>query len=438
MMATRTLVFTGTILGLCMAGGAANAQRGAVSDFSGAGVASSAFMGAFHPRAAGQARNTALSAFAVRAFAFKLGSSLNSGTVAGGGLTTSGFGVQALGQLLSTAEPAPAVRRKIADALRPSGALPAQIDRLLAALTGLLATPAAGPVEAGPRSGLRPDRIPLAGAGGPSGSAAGDDDSGRPRPAARGSSPTAPLSSDPSSVAVQRAAAAFRDFVNSASAQYLSDPPEEFRAIFSTLFELICSENAASGIKATACTPPNYVVDQPPPVPLVNRDSIAAAVRDSAAAAAKARADSSAAAAARAHADSVAIATRRMETERARAVIETKVFFDADQFALDADAKAALDAKIPVLKANPNLRVRVEGNVDPQESGAFNHLLGKFRAEQARSYLIAHGVGVNRIDIVDHGASHPVCTDRRESCRSRNRRDDFVIVAGGAQMTLPQ
>ncbi len=437
MKATQTLVFTGTILGLCMAGGAANAQRGAVSDFSGAGVASSAFIGSFHPRAAAQARNAAFSAFAVRAFAFRLGSSLNSGTVAGGGLTTSGFGVQALGQLLSTAEPAPAVRQKIADALRPSGALAPQVDRLLAALTGLLANPAAPALEEGPRSGLLPGGRPLAETGGPSGSPAGEDASGRPRPAARESSRTTPLSSDPSAAAVQRAGAAFRDFVNSASAQYLSDPPEVFRAIFSTLFELICSENAASGITAPACTPPNYVINQPPPVPLVNRDSIAAAARDSAAAA-KVRADSAAAAAARAHADSVASATRRLETARARAVIETRVFFDADQFALDAGAKAALDAKIPVLKANPDLRIRVVGNVDQQESGAFNHLLGKFRAEQARSYLIAHGVGVNRIEIVDNGAAHPVCTERRESCRSRNRRDEFVIVAGGAQLTFPE
>ncbi|MGH7670534.1 MAG: OmpA family protein [Gemmatimonadaceae bacterium] len=400
-MAARTLKFLAMVLGWCVAAGTANAQRGAVSDFSGAGVAGSAFIGAFHPKPATTSPNAAVSEFAMHAIAFNLGTALNGGTVAGGGFTTSGFGVQALGRLLAGPAAAVAVeRRQVGDALRPSGALQAPIDRLLSALTGLLAAPTAERNDELPRSTMRELPPPDAGA------------------------------STPSSAAIREAAAAFHDVVNSSSAPYLRNPPQEFRAIYSTLFELICTESTSAGVANTACAPPSYVIDQPAPIPLVNQDSIDAVAR---ATAEKARADSAAVAAARARADTIAAVARATETAHARAVLETRVFFDADQFALTADARALLDTKIQVLKANLDVRLRIEGHVDAREVGDFNRALGKLRAEQARSYLIAHGIGYARIDIVDRGATRPACTESRDSCRQRNRRDEFIIVAGGAQ-----
>ena len=436
MKTTRMLTSAGSILGLCAIAATAVAQTGTVSDFSGASVASSALMGPFGRRASVPAANLTLVTAAMRGMAFKLGVSLDAGTIAGGGFTTHGRSVQALGLLMrGSTTPTADARTAIARAFRPSGASAAQIDRLVSALAGLLSntTTASLPGEPGGpdlRAWVAPS--PTDPTGGPD--------------AENGAAPSRLLAASAarslpriSTVAVDEAEAAFRDFVNSASAAFLSHPPEEFRATYSALYELLCAENTAAGVTVAMCAPPNFVIDQPPPKPLVNQDSIDAAERAlAAAAAARARADSIAAAAARAHEDSVTAAARAIETVRARAVLETRVFFDLGQFSLDADAKAALDAKLRVLQANPDVRIRVEGNVDPSESDAFNHLLGRFRAEQARSYLVAHGISVNRVDIVDNRASHAVCTQRRESCSSRNRRDEFSIVAGGGQMRLPK
>ena len=87
-------------------------------------------------------------------------------------------------------------------------------------------------------------------------------------------------------------------------------------------------------------------------------------------------------------------------------------------------------AKLPVLRANPDVRIRVEGNADERGSDEYNLALGMRRAQLARKYLVDHGIDAGRIDISSNGEEKPVCKDHNESCWSQNRRDEFVIVAG--------
>jgi peptidoglycan-associated lipoprotein len=116
--------------------------------------------------------------------------------------------------------------------------------------------------------------------------------------------------------------------------------------------------------------------------------------------------------------------------DRSRAALLAKVFFDFDKAELRADQRAVLDAKLPVLRANPAVRIRIEGNADERGSDEYNMALGMRRAQTARQYLIDHGVDASRIDISSNGEEKPVCQEHDESCWSQNRRDEFVIVAG--------
>src|SRR5688572_23120817 len=96
------------------------------------------------------------------------------------------------------------------------------------------------------------------------------------------------------------------------------------------------------------------------PTPTVNQDSIDAerARRDAEEAANRAAAD--AAARERARADSIA----RANSERERMVAEARnaltavIYFDFDRSDLTDAARATLDSKIPVLNANPSVRIR--------------------------------------------------------------------------------
>src|SRR5690606_40944822 len=69
------------------------------------------------------------------------------------------------------------------------------------------------------------------------------------------------------------------------------------------------------------------------------------------------------------------------ETARARAIIEEVVHFDFDRSDIRPDAAAILERKARVLKANPNLVVRIEGHTDERGSTEYNLALGQRRAE---------------------------------------------------------
>lgn len=189
----------------------------------------------------------------------------------------------------------------------------------------------------------------------------------------------------------------------------------------------------------------------PPPPPPINQDSIdqarrrdsiaraqaerERARRDSIAAAARARQDSINAAM-RARRDSIAAAERaRTEmTARLREELQTKIYFAFDRSVLRSEAQSALDAKIPIMQANPELRIRIEGNADERGPRAYNQALGMRRAQAARRYLVSKGIDASRIDVVSNGEGSPVCTEHAESCWSQNRRNEFVIVAGGEDL----
>jgi peptidoglycan-associated lipoprotein len=123
---------------------------------------------------------------------------------------------------------------------------------------------------------------------------------------------------------------------------------------------------------------------------------------------------------------------------RAREALLAAVYFDFDQSELRTDQRAILDAKVPVLRANPAVRIRIEGNADERGSDEYNLALGMRRAQATRKYLIDHGIDAGRIDVASNGEEKPVCQGHDEDCWKQNRRDEFVIVAGGDRLVAPR
>jgi peptidoglycan-associated lipoprotein len=148
--------------------------------------------------------------------------------------------------------------------------------------------------------------------------------------------------------------------------------------------------------------------------------------RDSIALAEKRRADSLAAA---------EEARRKAEYERAiastRAALAAPVYFEYDSDELSADARATLDAKLPIFRANPGLRIRVAGHTDERGSDEYNLALGQRRAASVKRYLSDQGVDGGRIDLVSFGEERPAVTETSEEAWRMNRRAEFEITAGG-------
>ena len=113
-------------------------------------------------------------------------------------------------------------------------------------------------------------------------------------------------------------------------------------------------------------------------------------------------------------------------------LITGPIYFDFDKSTIRPDAAATLDKKVPILQANPGMRIRIEGNADERGSDEYNLALGQRRAASAKRYLVDHGIAADRFDLVSYGEERPVCTEHNEACWQQNRRDDFRIVTIGS------
>jgi len=132
-----------------------------------------------------------------------------------------------------------------------------------------------------------------------------------------------------------------------------------------------------------------------------------------------------------------AAAAERLAGERAagdrelvRASITTPVQFEFDRSTINDEGIRLLDQKVEVLQKNPAIRVRIEGNADDYGSDEYNMVLSQRRAAIVNRYFTDRGIDSSRLQIVSYGEEKPLCTDRDEGCRSKNRRDEFVIVSG--------
>ena len=122
----------------------------------------------------------------------------------------------------------------------------------------------------------------------------------------------------------------------------------------------------------------------------------------------------------------------KLAATRAR-LLET-IYFEYDADELRDDAKANLDAKIATLNANPAVKIRIAGHCDERGSDEYNIALGRRRAEAAKRYLTDRGIDASRIETASFGRERPAVQGTSEEAWSRNRRDEFEIVAGGDQL----
>src|SRR5690606_18656852 len=108
----------------------------------------------------------------------------------------------------------------------------------------------------------------------------------------------------------------------------------------------------------------------PAPMPTVNQDSIDAArrAREAAEREAAERARREAEERARAEAE----ARARAAAEAARRAFATAIYFDYDRSDLKPEARALLDSKLPLLRANTGVRIRIAGHADERGSDSYN------------------------------------------------------------------
>jgi len=125
-----------------------------------------------------------------------------------------------------------------------------------------------------------------------------------------------------------------------------------------------------------------------------------------------------------------ALAAERARVAEATARLQATIYFGYDQSDISSDARSAMDAKLPILRASSTVQLRIEGHADERGSDQYNDALGQRRAAQAKRYLTDNGIDGSRISIVSYGESRPAVMGSDESAWAKNRRAEFVVTAG--------
>jgi peptidoglycan-associated lipoprotein len=102
-------------------------------------------------------------------------------------------------------------------------------------------------------------------------------------------------------------------------------------------------------------------------------------------------------------------------------------FFDLDSYTLRDDARAALDRDAKLLRDNATINVTIEGHCDERGTVEYNQSLGERRAQAARDYLVAAGIGAARLNTVSYGKERPFATGHDEASWQQNRRANFTV-----------
>jgi peptidoglycan-associated lipoprotein len=104
-------------------------------------------------------------------------------------------------------------------------------------------------------------------------------------------------------------------------------------------------------------------------------------------------------------------------------------FFETDKSELRTDTRDAMAANAAWLKANPSVRILVEGHCDERNTQEYNLALGWRRANAAKDYLTSLGVAAERIATISYGEERPFAVGHDEAAWAQNRRAHFVITA---------
>ncbi|MES1159647.1 MAG: OmpA family protein, partial [Bacteroidota bacterium] len=103
------------------------------------------------------------------------------------------------------------------------------------------------------------------------------------------------------------------------------------------------------------------------------------------------------------------------------------LYFVTASFKLLKASFKGLDEVAALMKADPGLRLSVDGYTDNTGKAEKNQLLSENRAGAVKKYLIGKGIGGERISTTGYGPYHPVADNKTASGRSKNRRVEFKL-----------
>jgi outer membrane protein OmpA-like peptidoglycan-associated protein len=110
-------------------------------------------------------------------------------------------------------------------------------------------------------------------------------------------------------------------------------------------------------------------------------------------------------------------------------VLDT-IRFETGRADIKPESHGLLDQVAQMIKANPDVKVRVEGHTDDTGPHDLNMRLSQERADSVRHYLAQKGVAPQRMRAVGYGPDKPLVKGTTEEARTKNRRVEFIVDDG--------
>jgi OmpA-OmpF porin, OOP family len=100
--------------------------------------------------------------------------------------------------------------------------------------------------------------------------------------------------------------------------------------------------------------------------------------------------------------------------------------FDTGKAELKQDGVAAVKEIATLMKANPTLKLSVEGHTDNVGDATSNKKLSEARAKSVTAAIVASGIEAARLSAAGFGQDKPVADNRTDEGRAKNRRVELV------------
>ena len=110
----------------------------------------------------------------------------------------------------------------------------------------------------------------------------------------------------------------------------------------------------------------------------------------------------------------------------AKGKIALYINFDTDKATLRPDGKPEIDEVTKLLKADPQLRLAIEGHTDDSGNAAHNQALSGQRAETVVQTLVKDGIDAKRLRAAGRGATMPLADNKDDAGRAKNRRVELI------------
>ena len=102
--------------------------------------------------------------------------------------------------------------------------------------------------------------------------------------------------------------------------------------------------------------------------------------------------------------------------------------FETASTQLTAESVPTVESLVMIMKAYPNVAVRLEGHTDNTGDAAANKKLSFDRAVVVKEIMVKGGIADARIDIDGYGQEKPVAPNETEEGRAKNRRTELVVA----------